>query len=122
MPPGSQLSGQVPGFRRRINEYAAENLSEEDLAVRLRGRLRAQPPGPDARLASELYHLEPYGVGNLVPTFIVYDADCQNKCISSGRYSSSFRTVTPRSTGFTSTCRPQDFRSMRASVPTFFYA
>ncbi|HHT54092.1 MAG TPA: single-stranded-DNA-specific exonuclease RecJ [Clostridiales bacterium] len=78
---------KVPGFRRRINEYAAENLSEEDLAVRLEADCVLSLPDLTLGLASELYHLEPYGVGNPVPTFIVYDVQIARIMhISSGRH------------------------------------
>ena len=64
---------KVPEFRKRINEYAEKNLSEEDLAVRLEADCVLSLSELTLPLALELYHLEPYGVGNPVPTFIVYD-------------------------------------------------
>ncbi|NLW73313.1 MAG: single-stranded-DNA-specific exonuclease RecJ [Clostridiales bacterium] len=64
---------KVPEFQKRINEYAAKNLREEDLAVNLEADCVLNPSELTLGLASELYHLEPYGVSNPVPTFIAYD-------------------------------------------------
>jgi single-stranded-DNA-specific exonuclease len=64
---------KVPEFRKRINEYAAQNLREEGLAVNLEADCVLSLSDLTLGFASELYHLEPYGVSNPVPTFIAYD-------------------------------------------------
>ncbi len=64
---------KVPEFRKRINEYAAVNLRDEDMAVNLEADCVMHLSDLTLALASELNLLEPYGVKNPVPTFIVYD-------------------------------------------------
>ncbi len=64
---------KVGEFRKRINEYAAENLRDEDMAVNLEADCVLHLPDLTLKFASELNLLEPYGVTNPVPTFIAYD-------------------------------------------------
>ena len=61
-------------FRRRINDYAREHLSEADriTALDIDCELDAREITMD--LANELYLLEPYGVANAVPLFVLRDA------------------------------------------------
>lgn len=64
---------RVPEFRRRINDYAREKLREEDMAVNLEADCILTPGELTLDFAAELYRLEPYGVSNPVPSFILYD-------------------------------------------------
>jgi single-stranded-DNA-specific exonuclease len=62
-------------FKRRINEYAARVMTEEDLAVAV--PVDAVLTGADLTLrqAGELRLLEPYGVANPVPVFEMCGAE-----------------------------------------------
>lgn len=64
----------ISEFKNRINEYARINLSEEDLTVNLEADCALKMNDITIGLANELYNLEPFGVSNPVPTFVMYDA------------------------------------------------
>ncbi len=61
----------VPEFIRRINKYAAENLSEDELTVSLDADCELSLSDLTLEFATELYHLEPFGVANPVPSFVI---------------------------------------------------
>ncbi len=73
----------IPAFRKRINEYAAERLSEEMTAVRYEADCEVVTEDLSMQTAEELERLEPFGVGNQTPLFILRDAVVQ-KVISLG--------------------------------------
>ena len=62
---------RLPEFRRRINEYAAEHLSEEDLVTDIDIDTELLPSEATLKQAEELSLLEPFGVSNPVPVFIM---------------------------------------------------
>lgn len=64
---------KVDAFRRRINEYAAKNLRDEDMAVNLEADCILDMSDLTLDFAAELYRLEPFGVSNPVPNFVIYD-------------------------------------------------
>ncbi len=61
----------LPLFRKTINEYAKRNLSEEDMKPSLDIDLCVPFETLTFAFAEALQILEPYGVGNPVPTFTV---------------------------------------------------
>jgi len=61
-------------FKRRINEYARENLNEDNLVTTLNIDCELEPDELTLDIAGELYRLEPYGVANPVPLFVLRDA------------------------------------------------
>lgn len=63
----------VPAFIKRINEYAEKNLRDEDLVVSLDADCKVDLSDITMGFATDLYHLEPFGVSNPVPTFVSYD-------------------------------------------------
>ena len=65
--------GDLDEFRRRINAYAAERLPENGLSVRLEADLELSLPEVTLPLAEEISHLEPFGISNPVPQFILRD-------------------------------------------------
>jgi len=67
----------IPAFRQRINAYAAERLTEEMTAVRFEADAEADMAELTMELAEELEGLEPFGVGNPTPLFILRDAVVQ---------------------------------------------
>ena len=64
----------ISEFKSRINEYARMNLSEDDLTVNLEADCSLEMSDITIGLVNELYNLEPFGVSNPVPTFVMYDA------------------------------------------------
>ena len=64
----------IPDFRRRINEYASALLTEEMTAVRYEADCQCEAAELTMEQARELERMEPFGVGNPTPTFILRDA------------------------------------------------
>lgn len=59
-------------FRRKINEYAENNLSEEAMIPTLEADCEISIKDVNLTLAEDLQILEPYGVGNPIPNFVMY--------------------------------------------------
>ena len=74
---------QVDQFRERINEYAAKTLSADDFKIRMYADCELEMKDINMELAQDLSLLEPYGVGNPSPTFIMRDVTV-SKIISIG--------------------------------------
>ena len=62
--------GQIPEFRRRLNEHAASCLTEQDLVPTLNIDAEVQPQELSFQLSQELGALEPFGAGNPRPVFV----------------------------------------------------
>ena len=67
----------IPDFRKRINEYASALLTEEMTAVRYEADGLVEVAELTMAQAEELERLEPFGIGNPTPTFILRDAVVQ---------------------------------------------
>ncbi len=67
----------IPAFRRRINAYAAERLTDEMTAVRYEADCEVTADELTMREAEELERLEPFGVGNQTPLLVLRDAVVQ---------------------------------------------
>lgn len=79
--------GQVDAFRRRINEYAATRLDEKSLAVQMEADCEVRMSELTMSLAQELSRMEPYGVANPTPAFVLRDAVVQKIIsISAGKH------------------------------------
>jgi len=65
--------GNIDAFRRRINEYAARQLPADGVRVSLEAECELQLPMATLRQAEEIAMLEPFGVQNPVPQFILRD-------------------------------------------------
>ncbi len=63
--------GELDNFRKKINQYAAENLSEEDMMPSLEADTAVELEDISLALADGLRILEPYGVANPVPAFVL---------------------------------------------------
>ena len=75
--------GNIDAFRRKINEYAAKFLKDDHIAVHIEADCEVEVNQLTMEQALELYNLEPYGVANPVPVFVLRDAQIQ-KIISIG--------------------------------------
>ena len=67
----------IPAFRERINRYAAEHLTDDMTAVRYEADCEVETEELSMKTAEELEGLEPFGVGNPSPLFILRDAVVQ---------------------------------------------
>ena len=67
----------VEAFRRKINAYAAEMLSEESFAITMSYDAELRMQDVTLALAEELTRLEPFGVGNPSPAFVVKEVTVQ---------------------------------------------
>ncbi len=61
----------LPEFRRKINEYARESLTKEELIPSLEADLEVDFRDISLSLAKGFSMLEPYGVGNPVPVLVL---------------------------------------------------
>lgn len=61
----------LPAFREKINEFALNNLKEDDMIPIIETDCEINFKDISIALAEELQLLEPYGVGNPVPMFIM---------------------------------------------------
>lgn len=66
--------GKVTEFKRRINDYARAQLGGGDFATTVDVDCELKPEEITLRQANELFMLEPYGIANPVPTFVLRDA------------------------------------------------
>jgi len=64
---------QVDAFREKINEYAATKLTDDDFKVSITADCEIEMHDVTMELAQSLSLLEPYGVGNASPSFIMTD-------------------------------------------------
>ncbi|MBQ7322324.1 MAG: single-stranded-DNA-specific exonuclease RecJ [Clostridia bacterium] len=76
--------GQVDAFRRRINDYAARKLDDSALAVQMEADCEVRMSELTMSLAQELSRMEPYGVANPTPAFVMRDATVQKIISISG--------------------------------------
>ncbi len=66
--------GRIDEFRQRINEYAKEHITEEMLNIKVEADCELDAQDITMSLANELLRLEPFGIGNASPQFILRDA------------------------------------------------
>ena len=69
--------GNVEAFKKKINEYAAQNLTEEMFKVKMDVDCEMDMRDITLSLAEEILRLEPFGVGNPTPVFVMRDAVVQ---------------------------------------------
>lgn len=62
----------LPLLREKINAFARENLTAEDMVPTVEADLEVNFDDVNMSLAESLRALEPYGVGNPIPTFAMY--------------------------------------------------
>ena len=67
--------GNVPELRRRLNEYAAERLTDEMLCVCLDADCEVRMGDLTGKLVEETERLEPFGTANPAPAFVLRNAN-----------------------------------------------
>lgn len=65
----------IDAFRRKINEYANEYLGEDQILVQIEAECEVEMKELTMKQALELYRLEPFGVANPVPQFVIRDVE-----------------------------------------------
>ncbi|MCI6501782.1 MAG: DHH family phosphoesterase [Clostridia bacterium] len=66
--------GNIEAFRRKINEYANQYLGENPIVVQVEADCEINMSDITIKQVMELYRLEPFGVANPIPTFVLRDA------------------------------------------------
>ncbi len=69
----SVTRGELPAFRETINAYARGVLSEETLTPTMEADMELSAEELTMGLAENLSMLEPYGIGNAMPVFVMRD-------------------------------------------------
>ena len=67
----------VDKFRKKINEYASSHLTDEFAKIKIEADCEIDVSNVTLELAEELLKLEPFGVGNPTPLFILRDMTVQ---------------------------------------------
>ena len=67
----SVTRGELDNFRRLINEYAVSNLSEKDMVQTVEADCELDFSDVNLALAKGIQLLEPYGVSNPIPAFVL---------------------------------------------------
>ena len=77
----------LPLFREAINQYARNNLNSADMCPTIEADIEINSNDISLPLAEQLQLLEPYGVGNPVPLFVLRDAYVNEICgVSDGKH------------------------------------
>ncbi len=71
-------------FKKKLNEYAREYLTDVDTEPTLDAEMELAPDDITIEQANELYMLEPYGVSNPVPVFVMYDVPLYDTALVGG--------------------------------------
>lgn len=84
----SVTRANLPLFRERINEYARENLAHEDMTPTIEADDELGFSDISLAFAESLQVLEPYGVANPIPAFILRGATvAEIHAVSEGKHS-----------------------------------
>ena len=65
----------IDAFRRKINDYANKYLGEEQITAQIEAECEVEMQEISMKQALELYRLEPFGVANPVPQFVLRNAE-----------------------------------------------
>ena len=100
---------KLDDFRKKINEYALTALNEEDMIPSVEADLEITAEEADISLADGLSILEPYGIGNPMPSFVVRDLTLSEiSPVSEGKHTRfSFTDDRKSVVGMYFSCRPE---------------
>ncbi len=99
----SVMRCNIPAFRRMINDYARENFSEDLFNVRCEADCELSADELSMNIVDELAMLEPFGVANPTPQFIVRDLTLE-RVISMGGGKHSKLVLNHGGKSFTAVC------------------
>ncbi len=84
----SVMRCNIPAFRKMINDYARKNFSDELFTVKCEADLELSHDELSMQVAEEIAILEPFGVSNPTPQFIVRDLTLEKVItMSAGKHS-----------------------------------
>ena len=66
--------GNLEEFRNKINEYARQRFTDEMFKIRMEADMELSMSDLTMGFAEEISRLEPFGIGNVTPSFIMRDA------------------------------------------------
>ena len=66
--------GNLDEFRKKINEYARQMFTEDMFKIRMEADMELLMKDLTMSFAEEISALEPFGIGNVTPSFIMRDA------------------------------------------------
>ena len=69
----------IEQLREKLNEYAAENLKDEDLIPEIKIDALVSADSMNLQLVEELKQLEPFGAGNPKPVFCDEKSDSDRR-------------------------------------------
>ena len=79
--------GMIEEFRKRINEYADRYITEEMLTVKVEADCELEAADINMSFTNEIFRLEPFGIGNVSPRFILRNATVRKiSAISGGKH------------------------------------
>lgn len=94
---------ELPAFKERLEKYVSEHIDEGEMAVTLEADMELSPKDVTYAQAQELSLLEPYGVGNATPIFILRDVEVVN-AVSVGEGKHARLTLDLGDEGVTAMC------------------
>lgn len=96
-------------FRSKINEYAVSALNEDDMIPSVEADIEISFSEADIDLADSLHILEPYGIGNPMPSFVVRDLTLTEiSPVSEGKHTRfAFTDDKKAVVGMYFSCRPE---------------
>ncbi len=87
----SLMRCNIDEFRKKINEYARENLDDDILTMKYEADCEIDTEDITMKVAEEILLLEPFGVANSAPLFIVRDVTVEKVvAMSGGKHSKLF--------------------------------
>lgn len=101
----------IPAFRKMINDYARENFSDDIFTVRCEADCELTPEELSMDIVDELSMLEPFGVANPNPQFVVRNLTLE-RVISMGAGKHSKLMLTNGQRSFTAVCFGMSASSM----------
>ena len=93
----------IPAFKKMINDYARDNFPEDIFTVRCEADCELSPDELSMDIVDELSMLEPFGVANPTPQFIVKDMTL-DRVISMGAGKHSKLMLSNGQRSFTAVC------------------
>lgn len=71
----------LPEFKKRLAEYVSNSSDDETLCPGFEYDMELSPDSVTMKQASELYYLEPFGVSNPQPLFVIRNVEIQDYCV-----------------------------------------
>ncbi len=99
----SVMRCNIDGFRSMINAYAREKMSDDMFVMRCEADCELSPDELSMEVVDEISMLEPFGVANQTPTFLLKNMTLE-RVISMGAGKHSKLVLTSHGNSFTAVC------------------